>query len=241
MHKLAYDLHLHSCLSPCGDEDMTPANIVGMAVVKGLDLIAVTDHNTCRNCKPVLHWAEYYGILAVPGMELTTEEEVHVVCLFPSLEKALEFDSLVYSKLNLFPNKESIFGPQLLCDEEDQVIGHEPNLLIQSTRISFDQVQPLVEQYDGVMIPAHIDKNSHSLLYNLGFVPVDSRFTAVEIKEEEKVEELKEQNPYLRRCRILHDSDAHYLKDIHEPKFYLEVEERTAAAVVKALKDANKV
>lgn len=235
MPKLAYDLHLHSCLSPCGDQDMTPANIVGMAVVNGLELIAVTDHNSCRNCKAVLYWAEHYGILAVPGMELTTEEEVHVVCLFPDLENALEFDTMVYSKLNLFPNNEAIFGPQLLCDEEDQVIGHESNLLIQSTRISFDEVQDLVEMYHGVMIPAHIDKNSHSLLYNLGFVPLDSHFTAVEIKEEDRLEELLSLHPYLKECNILHNSDAHYLKDIKMPKHYLEIEEMTAAAVIKAL------
>lgn len=216
---------------------MTPANIVGMAVVNGLELIAVTDHNSCRNCKAVLHWAEHYGILAVPGMELTTEEEVHVVCIFPNLEKAMDFDAYVYSKLNLFPNKEAIFGPQLLCDDQDEVIGHEENLLIQSTRISFDKVFELVDQYDGVMIPAHIDKNSHSLLYNLGFIPVDSRFTTVEIKDEAKVEALKEQHPYLRNCRILHDSDAHFLKDIHEPKYFLDVEEKTAEAVIKALRE----
>ena len=215
---------------------MTPANIVGMAVVNGLELIAVTDHNSCRNCRAVLHWAKEYGILAVPGMELTTEEEVHVVCLFKTLEKALAFDTYVYSMLNVFPNNEAIFGPQLLCNEEDEVIGHEENLLIQSTRISFDQVQDLVEQYDGVMIPAHIDKNSHSLLYNLGFIPFDSRFTTVEIKDQTKVDALKEANPYLKGCNILHNSDAHYLKDIQEPKYYLEVEEKTAEAVIKAIR-----
>lgn len=215
---------------------MTPANIVGMAVVNGLELIALTDHNTCRNCKPFMHWAEQYGVLAVPGMELTTEEEVHVVCLFPTLEKALDFDSYVYGELNLFPNNEKIFGPQLQCNEEDEVIAHEPNLLIQSTRISFDRVYHLVEQHDGVMIPAHIDKNSHSLLYNLGFIPIDSKFTTIEIKDETKDEELQNLHPYLKKCRILHDSDAHYLQDISVAKHYLEVEERTAAAVVKALK-----
>ncbi len=216
---------------------MTPANIVGMAVVNGLELIALTDHNTCRNCKPFLHWAEQYGILAVPGMELTTEEEVHVVCLFPNLTKALAFDAYVYDQLNLFPNKEAIFGPQLLCNEEDTVIGHEENLLIQSTRISFDQVYDLVEQYEGVMIPAHIDKNSHSLIYNLGFIPIDSKFSTVEVKDELKDKELQEQHPYLKNCRILHDSDAHYLGDIQVAKHYLEVEEKTAEAVIKALKN----
>ena len=90
---LFYDLHIHSCLSPCGDEDMTPANIAGMAMVKGLDLIALTDHNSCRNCPALLAAAEEYGILAMPGIEVTTAEEVHAVCLFDNLEAALEFDS----------------------------------------------------------------------------------------------------------------------------------------------------
>ena len=99
MHELSYDLHLHSCLSPCGDDDMLPSNIVGMAVVKGLDVIALTDHNTSRNCPAFLELAEAYGILAIPGMELCTSEEVHVVCLFPTLEGAMDFDRYVHCLL----------------------------------------------------------------------------------------------------------------------------------------------
>ena len=107
---LAYDLHIHSCLSPCGDDDMTPANIAGMAALKGLEAIALTDHNTCRNCPAFLAAAAEYGILAVPGMEINTSEEVHAVCLFPSLESAPDFDAYVYAKLIKFPNNETIFG-----------------------------------------------------------------------------------------------------------------------------------
>ena len=99
MPDLNYDLHIHSCLSPCGDDDMTPANIVGMAMIKGLDLIAVTDHNSCKNCPAVLTMAETYGLTALPGMELTTSEEVHVVCLFADLKDALAFDEYVYSQM----------------------------------------------------------------------------------------------------------------------------------------------
>lgn len=100
--ELSYDLHIHSCLSPCGDDDMTPGNIVGMAAIKGLDVIAVTDHNSCRNCPAVLKLAEQYGVLAIPGMELTTAEEVHAVCLFSELSAAMEFDRFVYEKLTKF-------------------------------------------------------------------------------------------------------------------------------------------
>ena len=174
---LSYDLHIHSCLSPCGDDDMTPGNIVGMTAIKGLDVIAVTDHNSCRNCPAVMKLAAQYGILAIPGMELTTAEEVHAVCLFPELSAALEFDRFVYEKLIKFPNREDIFGKQQIMNEEDICIGTEPNLLINSTTLSFDELWDIVAgQYGGVMIPAHIDKNANSLLSNLGFVPPDTVF-----------------------------------------------------------------
>ena len=119
----AYDLHIHSCLSPCGDDEMTPANIVGMAAVKELELIAVTDHSTCKNCGAVLRLAEEYGVLAMPGMELTTAEEVHVVCLFEDLHAAMDFDEYVYSKLPDIANVEKIFGKQQIMDEEETVTG----------------------------------------------------------------------------------------------------------------------
>ena len=133
--ELSYDLHIHSCLSPCGDDDMTPGNIVGMSAIKGLDVIAVTDHNSCRNCPAVMKLAKQYGVLAIPGMELTTVEEVHAVCLFPELSAAMEFDRFVYEKLMKFPNREEIFGKQQIMNEEDICIGTEPNLLINSRAV----------------------------------------------------------------------------------------------------------
>ncbi|MDI9489318.1 MAG: PHP domain-containing protein, partial [Bacillota bacterium] len=95
MLKLSYDLHIHSCLSPCSDEDMTPANIVNMAKLLGLDVIAVTDHNSCRNCPAVYNYAQKNNILVIPGMELCTMEEVHVLCFFEELENAMAFDKYV--------------------------------------------------------------------------------------------------------------------------------------------------
>lgn len=234
--RLYYDLHIHSCLSPCGSDDMTPYNIAGMAAVKGLDVIAVTDHNSCKNCPAVLSAAKEYGILAVPGMELTTSEEVHAVCLFEELNGAMAFDAYVYGRLLPVKNREDIFGKQEIYDCSDRVSGHVENLLINSTEISFEILWELALSYGGVMFPAHIDKSSNSLISNLGFVPEDSRFAAAEVKDLRKLHQLKRGNPYLEQCRIISNSDAHYLEDIAEPRLTINVKEKTARAVVEALR-----
>ena len=236
MHNLTYDLHIHSCLSPCGDNDCTPANIAGMAAVKGLDVIAVTDHNTCRNCPAVLKACEEYGVLAVPGMELTTEEEVHAVCLFPDLASALDFDAYVYDKLIKIKNKESIFGEQLLYDEDDTIIGTEPYLLINACSIPFDDVYSLAESYGGVMFPAHLDKTTTSLISNMGFIPEYSEFRTAEVKNLGLLHSLKAAHPYLNKCMIISNSDAHYLEHINEPDLTISVKERSAKGVVEAIR-----
>ncbi|MGN0505685.1 MAG: PHP domain-containing protein [Lachnospiraceae bacterium] len=236
--QVTYDLHLHSCLSPCGDEEMTPANIVGMAVVKELDVIALTDHNTCKNCPAFLNVAEAYGITALPGMELTTSEEVHVVCLFERLEDAMRFDAYVYEHLMDVPNNETIFGTQIIRNEDDEMLGKVEKLLINATDIGFDEVYDLMEEYHGVMIPAHLDKSTTSLLSNLGFIPPDSRFRVAELADLKSLHKLREAHPYLNDCMILSDSDAHYLPDIHEPVYSMLVPELSRAGVIAALTTA---
>ena len=236
--QVTYDLHLHSCLSPCGDEEMTPANIVGMAVVKELDVIALTDHNTCKNCPAFLEVAKAYGITALPGMELTTTEEVHVVCLFETLEDAMRFDAYVYEHLLDIKNEEAIFGAQLIVNEDDEVTGKVEKLLINATDIDFDDVYALMEEYHGVMIPAHLDKSTTSLLSNLGFIPPDSKFRVAELKSFDNLHRLRAAHPYLNDCMVITDSDAHYLQDIHEPVYTMMVPELTPAGVIAALKTA---
>lgn len=233
--RLSYDLHIHSCLSPCGDEDMLPSNIVGMAALKELDVIAVTDHNSCGNCPAVMKLAEAYGVTAIPGMELTTEEEVHVVCLFPELDNAMEFDKYVHQCMMPFPNDEDVFGRQLFVDEDDNIIAKEPYLLINATSIDFESVHGLVTKYGGIMIPAHVDKSSTSLLSNLGFIPPDSKFTCAEIKHVGFMDKILDANPYLKSCNIIHDSDAHYLEHIHEPEFFIEAESKSVRDILAAL------
>ena len=235
MPELSYDLHLHSCLSPCGDDDMLPSNIVGMAVVKGLAVIALTDHNTSRNCPAFLELARAYGVLAIPGMELCTSEEVHVVCLFPTLEAAMDFDRYVHRRIPPIPNDPAIFGRQLVVDADDQVIAEEALMLINAANISFDEVYDLVQERNGIMIPAHIEKRTNSLLSNLGMVPETSRFTCFELKHPGYVDRLRQEHPYLQGCRMISDSDAHYLGDIHEPLFHLSVKERSVEGVLRAL------
>lgn len=235
MTELYYDLHIHSCLSPCGDDDMTPANIAGMAAVKGLDVIAVTDHNSCKNCPAVLAAAQEYGILAIPGMEINTSEEVHAVCLFEELKAAMDFDAYVYERLMAFPNKEEIFGRQLIYNKEDEICGTVPNLLINATDISFEGLWELVRGFGGVMFPAHVDKTANSLIANLGFIPPDSKFVTAEVKDLGKLHRVRRENPYLEGCRIISDSDAHYLEDIHEPQLRLQVRERSVRGVLEVL------
>lgn len=235
MAELYYDLHIHSCLSPCGDDDMTPANIVGMAAIKGLDVIAVTDHNSCKNCPAVLAAAKEYGILAIPGMEINTSEEVHAVCLFEELQAAMDFDAYVYERLMAFPNKEEIFGKQLIYNTEDEICGTVPNLLINATDISFEGLWELVRGFGGVMFPAHVDKTANSLIANLGFIPPDSKFVTAEVKDLGKLHKVKKENPYLEKCRIISNSDAHYLEHIHEPELTLQVTEKSARGILEVL------
>lgn len=239
MSRLYYDLHIHSCLSPCGDADMTPANIAAMAMLKGLDVIAVTDHNSCKNCPAVLEECKKYGITAIPGMELSTSEEVHCVCLFPGLEQAMAFDAYVYERLIKIKNREEIFGEQLIYNENDEVVGQEPNLLIQSARISFDEVDGLVKNYGGIMFPAHIEKDSFSLLSNLGFISPDSTFRCAEIFDAARTEELKKAHPYLENCRILFNSDAHFLEQIHEAEYFFHCESRSRKEILNCLVSKN--
>ena len=141
------DLHIHSCLSPCGDNDMTPGNILGMAVVKGLDMVAVTDHNAARNLPAAQKIADAYGLLLIPGMEITTREEVHMLGYFPSVETAVEFGDMLREHLPKKKNKPSFFGQQLILDEDDQVIGEEDALLIGATDFPLEAAAEKVREY----------------------------------------------------------------------------------------------
>ena len=147
MSKYYYDLHIHSCLSPCADDDMTPNNIAGMATLKGLNLIALTDHNSCKNCPAFFDACKAYGIVAIAGMELSTAEDIHLVCLFEELSDAMAFDKVVNEHLMPIKNRPEIFGNQIITDGEDEPIGEEETLLISSTDLPIDEALELAKKY----------------------------------------------------------------------------------------------
>ena len=238
MKEYFYDFHIHSCLSPCGDNDMTPNNLVGMAAVMGLDIIAITDHNSCKNAPAVLAVAEEAGILALPGMELCTAEEAHVVCLFETLEGAMEFDRYIYDTMPHIQNKPEIFGEQRVLDAEDRLVGALDDLLLVSSFVAVDDVKRLAEEYGGTAFPAHVDRDSYSVLAALGSIPPEGGYTVAEVTREADLEALLAQHPELRSMGIVRDSDSHYLDTLAGSQAKtIALPERTAKAVLAALQN----
>ncbi len=230
MKKYYYDLHIHSCLSPCGDDDSTPNSIAGIGELNSLNIMALTDHNTCKNCSAFFEACFRHGILPIAGMELTTAEDIHMVCLFPTLEKALEFSSLVESRLMKIKNRTDIFGHQYICDSEDNMIGEEEFLLSNATDISVEEAPALVDSFGGICYPAHIDRDANGIISVLGTLPETPRFSCVEFHNGEKRDEYAKLYD-LSDKKIVISSDAHYLWDIKERSDFLMLEEITNKAL----------
>lgn len=237
MLRLAFDLHLHSCLSPCGDDDMTPANIAAMCALAGLNVVALTDHNSTGNCAAFCQAAARHGLLAIPGMELCTREEVHVVCLFADLERADAFSEHVGRLLPSTPNNSRAFGPQILMDSEDGILGEETRLLAGAADIGLGDVPGLAASFGGLAYPAHIDRPSNSLLSQLGLWDPDLNFPLAEVSL--YCPENLFDRPDLRGLRHISGCDAHDLGQIPDAHQYMQVPEATAAAVLNWLARAE--
>lgn len=221
MKKYYYDLHIHSCLSPCGDDDSTPNNIAGMGELNGLDIMALTDHNTCKNCPAFFEATKRHNILAIAGMELTTSEDIHMVCLFPDLKSAMAFNEEVEKRIFKVPNRTDIFGNQLICDGEDNIIGNEEYLLSNATNISLEDAPRLVESFGGICYPAHIDRESNGVIAVLGVFPKDEGFYCAEVHNADKLNLFADKSG-LDISKLIVSSDAHYLWDIKEKsEFFL--------------------
>lgn len=223
--KVFYDLHIHSCLSPCADNDMTPNNIAGMAKLNGLQIIALTDHNSCKNCPAFFEACEKQNITPIAGMELTTAEDIHLVCLFPSLESAMEFDKEVGKKRFLIKNRTDIFGEQIIMDGCDNIIGYEENLLPNATTLSIETACALASVYGAAVYPAHADRFSNGIIATLGTFPDTPPFKCAELKDFSAFKKLAQSYPVLAQKRIIVSSDAHFLWDINEAVNSLELEE----------------
>lgn len=214
MMELFYDLHVHSCASPCAENAMTPATIAGMAKLNGLDICALTDHNTTANCPAFVTACEFYGVIPICGMELTASEDVHMICLFDSLEAATSFGEFVSERMIPYPNRPEIFGDQLIMNEDDEIIATEERLLINATSVSIDEAYSKVISLGGACHPAHIDRDANGIVAMLGTFPDDVPFTAYELNDQANRQELEERFPHLREIRHVVCSDAHYISDM---------------------------
>ena len=223
--KLFYDFHIHSCLSPCGDEDSTPNNIVNMALIKGLNVIALADHNTGKNCPAAMAVGKKNGLVVLPAMELTTSEDIHILCLFERYEDLEKLETYIQKTRLKIKNKPEIFGRQRILDENDEPIGEEEHLLIVSSGVSVEEIAPLAESFGGIAVPAHVDKPANSVIAVLGAFDYGLGFRLVECAHETDVA----------LPRIV-DSDAHYLWDISEPEHWIEAETCSARGVFAALR-----
>ena len=227
---LYYDFHIHTCLSPCGDSDMTPNNIVNMAVLKGLDAIAITDHNHAGNVLACMDAAKDTELLVIGGMEVETSENIHSIVLFEDVDALFELEKKIHSLLPPIKNKTDIFGDQIIMDSNDDVVSYEDKFLVTAANIDIFSLYEEVTRLGGVIFPAHIDKKSYSIISNLGSIPQELKFGAVEVKFGESAK------LYESDFKVIKNSDAHYLWDISEKQHYFSVKNKTKYDVLSNLK-----
>ena len=226
--RIKYDLHIHSALSPCADDNMTPSNIVGFAKLQGLDAVAIADHNAIANVKVAMDVGDAFDVVVVPAMELQTAEDIHILCLFEKFEDLQSFyNSIHFADIQ---NRAEIFGEQLILDEDDNVLGKEQRMLLVASGVSVEEVVSLAKQHNGIAVAAHIDREENGMVAILGTVTED--FSVVEIS----ATATKQIQCYTTGRKVITNSDAHTLEDIGVADGELEVTERSAKGILQALR-----
>ena len=210
------DLHIHTVLSPCGDLEMSPENIVKQALKKELQIIGITDHNSTRHCRLISEIAKKNGIFVLCGAEVTTREEVHCLCFMPNFEKLAIFQDYLDQHLPDIKNDVTQFGYQVQVDEDEQIIYEEEKLLISALDQSIGQIEEKVHQLGGLFIPAHINRPAFGLINQLGFVPDDLNYDALEISKHITKSWFIGKNPYLKSKIFIQSSDAHFIENLGE-------------------------
>ena len=228
--KCYYDFHIHSCLSPCADMDMTPHSIAGMSYINGLNAIAVADHNCARNIRAVSKAAEQYGICTVPAIEAESAENIHLLCLFPDIEAAEEMGALLESHLPPIKNRPDIFGEHWIMNELDEKAGQIDALLINATDLTIEQIKEETQNRGGICVAAHIDREKNGIVAILGCVPDNMNFSTLELSD--TAGDRKKDAKY----KYITNSDAHTLTDISQKVNFLEVEEINIQEILKKLK-----
>lgn len=226
--RIKYDLHIHSALSPCADDNMTPSNIVGFAKLQGLDAVAIADHNAIANVKVAMDVGDAFDVVVVPAMELQTAEDIHILCLFEKFENLQSFyNSIHFADIQ---NRAEIFGEQLILDGDDNILGKEQRMLLVASGVSVEEVVSLAKQHNGIAVAAHIDREENGMVAVLGTVTED--FSVVEIS----ATATKQIHCYTTGRKVITNSDAHTLEDIGVADGELEVTERSAKGILQALR-----
>lgn len=229
------ELHNHTLLSPCGDLDMTPDYLIEVALQHGVDIIGITDHNSTRHCRLAEHYSRNRNIFVLCGAEVTTKEEAHCLAFFPTHETLDEFQRFLDAHLPNIPNNPDIFGDQVQIDEDMNIIYEEPKLLTSGLDANIETVARKVKELEGIFIPAHIDKMKNSVISQLGFIPFDVPYDAVEISDRGNKEQIIQQHPYLKDTTFTRSADAHIPDRIAAAPCYFEMETRNFEEILMAL------
>ena len=235
LHIFNADLHIHTLLSPCGDLNSTPEMIVETALQKGLDIIGITDHNSTRHCRLAEHYSHNRDIFVMCGAEVTTKEDAHCLCFFETHETLDIFQQFLEERLPDIPNNPDYFGDQVQIDEEENIIYEEPRLLTSGLNVEIDEISSKVKSLGGLFIPAHIDKQMNSVISQLGYIPPDIEYDAVELSEHGNKEKILQQHPYLKKKSFIRSSDAHFLEKIGNVSCQFEIATRSFQEIKKAL------
>ncbi len=232
------DLHVHTVLSPCAEVEMIPPLIVESALDLGINLIAITDHNSTANIRAVQKAAEHSSLTVLPGMELQTKEDVHSLCLFDTLQQAEELQQIVNHKLPRIKNNADLFGAQFIVDENGEYLGSEDQLLITSSSLSLNEALAIVTSLGGLFIPAHINRKTFGLIESLGFLPPDLPVLAVEISRHMTPQQARIEIPSVSRLPIIQNGDVHRLNEFLG-SLILEIEKPTIAEISLALQSKS--
>jgi hypothetical protein len=229
------DLHIHSVLSPCGDYTMAPGPILAQAQKQKLDLIAITDHNSGDNVKAFYEASRRTDVTVLPGMEVTTEEEAHVLTFFDTLEALIRWQAVVYAALPSRKNKEELFGVQVEVAADNTVRRIHDRFLSGTTSLSIDTVVAQVNALGGLCIPAHVDKPGFSVISQLGAIPPNLEIIAVEVYRTRTISDAQREFPETHRYSIVRGSDAHYLQDVGSATTSYFIESPTIQELRRAL------
>lgn len=239
MKHFRVDLHIHSLLSPCGDLDMCPRTIVNESLARGLDAIAVADHNATMQIAAVQRLAARCGLAVIPAVEITTREEAHMVAFFPTVEVAASFQNYLDSHIVRVENVPEKFGDQVWVDEHNNICGEVEWYLNSALDRSVDDIAARVKSLSGLVVAAHVDRASYSLIGQLGFISPALSLDALEYNSIPRMENILRSNGYLNRYTHYTASDAHFPHLIGTNPSWLNAEEPTFDELSQAFAARN--